>query len=611
MSGRKKNSVVNISPLHLRLQEAVSHGTVRTADFPDVDRESLAILQSLIAYRHGTESRIHSLNETLIRFTNLDFENPAPISDAEDEIDALALGLNTLSEEYSYYIKRNQQNENFLRMAQRLGRIGSWAYDVPRQNGSVSETLLEIYGRGADAFKDFKTWVSETVHPDDQALVLNAVDQARKTSKPFLVHHKTLKPDGTLAYLETRGEVVTENGVTTTIQGATIDITTLIERQLEISKLADELSDNQKQLLNAQRIGQVGSWYFDLTTETVAWSQTLHDIFGTSAKSTIDFETFKGHIHPQDWPKLQAAINACLHEGKAYTVKHRFINTRGEIGWLEGRGERITKNGKPVALNGTAYNITRMVQQEQKLKQLAKELELKVKERTEELEAFTYSVSHDLRSPLRAIQGFSSILEEEHADSLNDDAKRSIAILRKNAKKMSFLIDELLAFSRVGRSMGAFETVDLDELVSRVWTEFKESHELSDEYHFSKDTLPSISGIPGLLYQVFFNLISNSVKYSSKEKQPKIEVRYEKSEEAHLITVKDNGIGFDMEYADKLFQVFQRLHTHDEFEGIGVGLAMVKRILDKHHALIRAESAVNRGTSFILAFNITSHDKKI
>jgi signal transduction histidine kinase len=231
-------------------------------------------------------------------------------------------------------------------------------------------------------------------------------------------------------------------------------------------------------------------------------------------------------------------------------------------------------------------------------------LENKVKERTiqlelvnKELEAFSYSVSHDLRTPLRAISGYSIMLKEDYEEKLDAEGKRIIGNVIANARMMGQLIDDLLAFSRLGKKELVSTQIDMQSLATNVVNELLQ-HDLEKDYQISIGLLPSIEADQGMIKQVLINLLSNAIKYSSKETRPEIEIGSKDEETRTIYYVKDNGVGFDMAYAGKLFGVFQRLHSQEEFEGTGVGLALVKRIIDKHKGEVWAEGLENMGATF-------------
>jgi signal transduction histidine kinase len=232
------------------------------------------------------------------------------------------------------------------------------------------------------------------------------------------------------------------------------------------------------------------------------------------------------------------------------------------------------------------------------------ELENKVEERTaqlenvnKELEAFSYSVSHDLRTPLRAISGYSIMLKEDYEAELGTEGKRIIHNIITNAKMMGQLIDDLLSFSRLGKKELVRTQIDMQLLAKNVVNELLQSGP-EDKYNFNIDLLPPIKADQVMIKQVLLNLVNNAIKYSSKKTDPKIVIGSIEKETKTIYYVKDNGAGFDMAYANKLFGVFQRLHSQEEFEGSGVGLALVKRIIEKHKGEIWAEGIENEGATF-------------
>jgi light-regulated signal transduction histidine kinase (bacteriophytochrome) len=233
------------------------------------------------------------------------------------------------------------------------------------------------------------------------------------------------------------------------------------------------------------------------------------------------------------------------------------------------------------------------------------ELERRVVERTDELqrsnqelEGFSYSVSHDLRTPLRAIDGFAAILEEDHHDALGPAGRQRLATIRKNTRRMGQLIDDLLAFARLGRAPMAAGKVDMAALVQDVIHELRAHGIGAGNAEIEVKPLPPARGDTALLRQVWMNLLGNALKFSAAAARPRIEVEGAVAGEECLYYVRDNGAGFDMKYYGKLFGVFQRLHGAEEYAGTGVGLAFVKRIIVRHGGDISAESAVGDGATF-------------
>jgi PAS domain S-box-containing protein len=271
----------------------------------------------------------------------------------------------------------------------------------------------------------------------------------------------------------------------------------------------------------------------------------------------------------------------------------------------------LDERGTPEFILGISVDITERKLAESAVRELnaalsAKAAQLEVANK--ELESFSYSVSHDLRAPLRAIDGFALMLEEDYTEQrLDAEGLRYLSVIRQNSRRMGALIDDLLAFSRLGRQPVAQSEVNVDSLVREVVEEVLHTEPPVDRSqsaaapHIEVEPLPPARGDRGLLRQVWANLIANAVKYSSKAARPFIQVSGRQVGAESHYSVRDNGVGFDMEYAEQLFRVFQRLHRADEFSGTGVGLAIVHRVVTRHGGRVWAEGKVDQGAVFSFA----------
>jgi light-regulated signal transduction histidine kinase (bacteriophytochrome) len=260
--------------------------------------------------------------------------------------------------------------------------------------------------------------------------------------------------------------------------------------------------------------------------------------------------------------------------------------------------ELITANAE---LKKAEDNIKKL--NEEDIRKLNDALEKKVIERTkeleeanQELEAFSYSVSHDLRAPLRIVSGYAIILEEEYHNIFDEEGRRLLSIVQDSAKKMGVLIDDLLAFSRLGKNKVVMTNVDMNSVVNLAVAEL--SNQGSNELKININPLLNAYSDYSLISQVWKNLISNAIKYSAQNPYPVIAINSLETDSTIIYSISDNGVGFDMKYAHKLFGVFQRLHDVDEFEGTGVGLALVQRIIKKHGGKIWAEAEIGKGAIF-------------
>lgn len=335
-------------------------------------------------------------------------------------------------------------------------------------------------------------------------------------------------------------------------------------------------------------------------------------------------------LAPEAFKQAIANLSMLLKGERTPATIYRCIAKDGTIKYLEVSGSPVMRKDKIIGIISVARDITDRKQAEDEIRRLNDELEQRVVERTakleianKEMEAFAYSISHDLKAPLRAIDGYAQILIEDHAVRLDGEGRRTCEVISNNARKMAGLIDDLLAFSRTGRAEMNPEPVDMATLANSIFFELTTPEE-RERIDFRIGDMPQAKGDPSLLRQVWTNLLGNAVKFSAKKERAVIEVGCALEGNGHpsagnnevdaptkhppsaipirdserVYYVRDNGAGFDMAYVDKLFGVFQRLHNAKEFDGTGVGLAIVQQIVQRHGGRIWAKGEVGKGATF-------------
>jgi PAS domain S-box-containing protein len=375
---------------------------------------------------------------------------------------------------------------------------------------------------------------------------------------------------------------------------------------LERIRAEATLADTDERLQLALAAGKMGIWTRELDGQgRVHLSPELETIAGLGPGEFAGTEqAFYELVHPEDRELVRGALARAIAIRSDYEVEFRFLPRGREPGWMLGRGRAYyDAAGQPLRLAGVAIDITARKTADLEISRLNAKLEERVRERTaqleatnRELEAFAYSVSHDLRAPLRAIRGFSEVLLEHHASQLDAPGQDLLRRACEASHRMSTLIDELLKLSRVGRSDLRWQPVNLSALAESIATELRKA-EPERAVDVAIEPNRRAEGDERLLGIVLDNLLRNAWKFTGHQPRARVELGFTTEPEPAFF-VRDNGVGFDMAHAGKLFGVFQRLHSMSDFPGTGVGLAIVQRIIQRHGGRVWAAGLVNQGATF-------------
>jgi len=381
------------------------------------------------------------------------------------------------------------------------------------------------------------------------------------------------------------------------------------ERALRLSK---------ERLALALESSQIGLWDFDIPASRIYYDHYAHVMLGHAPKdATLDLVTWMSLVHPDDLERVTGTISDHL-EGRTdfYDVEFRMRAASGEWRWISSRGKVVERDGEGNALRmvGTRMDITGRKEAEAKIGELNEQLGRHVREleaTNKELETFAYMFSHDMKTPLVGIEGLSRLLRDKYSASLDEKGRHYLAVVHRTARHLQEVVGDLLRFFRLGRKGVEYAHVGVAALVEDV---FRELQALCEERSVRLDLLevPDVHSDRVMLREIFFNLMDNSIKYS-RSSPTVIEVGGRVEEEAAFYYVRDNGIGFPMEEGERIFDIFERLHSSDDFEGTGIGLAIVQRLVQRLGGRVWAEGRPGEGAVFhfsIAKNRSISYDKK-
>lgn len=484
-----------------------------------------------------------------------------------------------------------QSEESFRLLADSLPQI-VWSTDPDGWVVYYNKRWIEYTGLSIEESTGWR-WV-DLIHPDDRQKTMEIWQNALSNMKDYEVEHRLRSRDGNYCWFLSRGIPMNEGGKIVKWFGASTNINEQKTTQEELQQALIRLKESETKLLDAQKLAHIGSFYFDIITNKVEWSEEVYRIFEIDMKQpALSFDNWIEHTHPMDRENLLKAIDASIRNQIPMAIEYRILTAKSRIRYVATISQPVFDSlGNAVKVFGTLMDITERKLAQDRLEKILKELERS----NAELEQFAYVASHDLQEPLRMIHSYSELLEKRYKGKIDESADDFLQFITGGAKRMQHLINDLLQYSRVTTRGKPFETVDCMEVLSNVLDNLQISIEESGA-RITYDSLPVVRADETQLVQLFQNLLSNSIKFSDK-KTPEIHLRAEQKENEWVFSVSDNGIGINPEFYDRIFIIFQRLHDKDKYPGTGIGLAICKKIVERHQGRIWVESELKKGTTF-------------
>ena len=506
---------------------------------------------------------------------------------------------------------------DLLNETEKLLHFGTWTWDILSEKVEWSKGLFNLLGyqeNDSHQQSNIDTFIQHVSEPDREAVkiaIKDSLSQKVGFEKTFTITTNDKKEK----IVSTRVKIIlSPSGTVVKLIGVTNDIT----EQMLLNRREEELKANLSKYIDAifekERMLDFGSLEMDLVNNELYWSDGMYLLFGyetatDKGKFRFDENFYKRHMTESDLNTARKQLKEALATKNNYVIETSIKTRDGIAKRLEtyGKIER-RENGDPYKIVGITRDITRLNDYEKNLQQKIEELDRSNKE----LEEFAYIASHDLQEPLRKITAFSERLQEKAAGEIGTDGLLYLERILAATQNMRLLIDNLLEFSRTSRPNDSRELIDLNDVLREVLTDLELKIEETNAV-IKYSPLPRITAYHSQMKQLFTNLLSNAIQFRKPTEAPRIEISAEKvspqekkkqllldEKVYYKITVADNGIGFEQEYAFRIFQIFQRLHGKAEYPGSGIGLAICKKIVDNHNGIIYAEGASGKGAVFYI-----------
>lgn len=503
-----------------------------------------------------------------------------------------------------------KQLKQLRKETEHLLGFGIYNYDLASGDMTWSDGLYQIfeYDKADEVpILNIQTFLSH-VSPDDRDMLTTVMNRSIESKSTFNATYSIITHKGTRKQVSSRGKIVVDDdGQVVKLVASILDISTEIARQEELEEYKS-LTDTSEELLD------YGSWEKDERTGVYRWSDGMFRLFGYdpvrfAGVTTIDDQFYSKHMLKEDWEKGELFRQDVLSHKNDYTWEHNIVTADSLNKKLESFAKLVRDDeGEVVKVIGITRDITQIRSYEKNLEATVRELNRS----NRDLEEFAYVASHDLQEPLRKLSTFSERLVAKVSGQLGDEGIRYTERIIAATENMRTLIENLLEFSRAARPHIPFERIDMAAVLRQTVSDLEITIEQTGAV-VSFNNLPTIDAISSQMQQLFTNLIGNAIKFRKPNEVPRVDISSETlsvhqkddlglplDAEYFRLEVRDNGIGFEQEYAHKIFQIFQRLHGKVEYPGSGVGLAICKKIVENHRGTIYAEGRVGEGSVFTI-----------
>ena len=518
------------------------------------------------------------------------------------ELRQVIAGLESLAVERKRAEEELKLSRERLAIALESSSIGTWEYNVLSGTVHYDPRCDIMLGfTPVDFPAPFATWMSLIHEEDRDRVIAKITEHLEGRSEGFAEEYRMQAASAEWHWLSSSGKVIARdpNGKPLTMIGTRMDIT-------ERKRSEEALQESENRYRTVSELAS--DFIFKIAVdedgkmENVPMTVEFRRIAGYDPKALKTPGMWAEVVHPDDRQAVLAFFQSMVKSREPNEMEHRIVTKTGETRWLRFsvRPQSDERDRRVIAIVGVAKDVTERKQAEVRIEELNAKLERHVTEveaANKELEAFARTLSHDLKTGLIGIEGFSRLLKERYSKSLDAKGQECLRMLHKDAQQMMDLVDALLSFFKLGHKGLEYSSVDTGEIAREVYDEMRIAYP-ERSIRLELKELPPAYGDQVLLREVFSNLLENAIKFSKSQPVTLIEIGGREEPEANIYYVKDNGIGFPPEQADKIFHAFERLHSSDEFQGTGIGLAIVQRIIERHGGKVWAEGKPDEGSVF-------------